>query len=1072
MNGFLESDHSYSWTGIFVVRPIATTLLSAGVALAGVLAYFNLPVASLPQVDFPTISVQASLPGASPETMAATVATPLERSLGAIAGVNEITSSSTLGNSRVTLQFDLNRSLDGAARDVQAAINATASLLPTGLPSLPSYRKVNPAEAPILLLALTSSVQSPGQMYDLASTVLAQRLSQVQGVGQVQIGGGALPAVRIDINPDRLSAMGIGIEDIKSAVNAANGNKPKGALEAVGRSWQIEANDQAGSAAEFAPIIVHYSSDGRVVRLSDVANVKDSVQDLRNYGVSNSKPAILLIINKEPGSNVIETVNRVRALIPVLKASMPGSVDLDVVSDRTPTLRASLYEIQKSLCISIALVVLVVGLFLKKSRATAIPSVAVPLSLLGTVGVMYLLGFSLNNLTLMALTIATGFVVDDAIVVLENVTRHMEHGRSAMQAAIQGTKEIGFTVISISFSLVAAFIPILLMGGVLGRLFREFAVVLSVAILISMVISLTTTPMMCAALLKGREKKFKPDAKNILEQNANSQNELEYQDKTNTWAKLKFNFKLKGINFLRFFKWTKFYSYTLKWSLRHQWVIWIVLIATIALNISLYRSIPKGFFPQQDTGRIFGSIRADQSSSFMSMQKRLDAFIAVVRADPAVDNVTGFTGGGQRNSAQMFITLKPRAQRTDSADQVVGRLRQKLSKEAGARLFLVPAQDLRIGGRQSSSQYEYTIKADDLESLKTWEPKIRREFSKLKELEDINTDYEDRGLQTSIVMDRDAVARYGLTVRGVDTTLSDAYSQKQVGVIYNPLNQYRVVLEIDPEFLETAESLKHIEFVNSKGSLIPFSTVASTQLTNTALSVSHEGGVPSDSFSFNLAEGVSLSQASDQIKLAIDRLQIPVTVRGSFSGVANAFQSSLSTQPFLILAALITLYLVLGILYESLLHPITILSTLPSAGVGALLALMTFDTELSIIAMIGIILLIGIVKKNAILMIDFALVRQRNGISAAKAIYKASKIRSRPIFMTTMAAMLGALPLAFASGDGDEMRKPLGIAVVGGLVLSQLLTLYTTPVVFLALERLRTKFLKKVSFCALKPIQP
>ena len=1072
MNGFLESHLNYNWTGIFVVRPIATTLLSVGVALAGVLAYFNLPVASLPQVDFPTISVQASLPGASPETMAATVATPLERSLGAIAGVNEITSSSTLGNSRVTLQFDLNRSLDGAARDVQAAINATASLLPTGLPSLPSSRKVNPAEAPILLLALTSSVQSPGQMYDLASTVLAQRLSQVQGVGQVQIGGGALPAVRIDIDPDRLSAMGIGIEDIKSSVNAANGNKPKGALDARGRSWQIEANDQVGSAAEFAPIIVHYASDGRAVRLSDVASVKDSVQDLRNYGVSNSKPAILLIINKEPGSNVIETVDRVRALIPVLKASMPGTVDLDVVSDRTPTLRASLYEIQKSLCISIALVVLVVGLFLKKSRATAIPSVAVPLSLLGTVGVMYLLGFSLNNLTLMALTIATGFVVDDAIVVLENVTRHMEHGRSAMQAAIEGTKEIGFTVISISLSLVAAFIPILLMGGVLGRLFREFAVVLSVAILISMVISLTTTPMMCAALLKGRAKKFKPDATNSFEQNANSKEELEYQDSNNAWAKFKFNLKFKGINFLRFFKWAKFYSYTLKWSLRHQWVIWIVLIATIALNISLYRSIPKGFFPQQDTGRIFGSIRADQSSSFMSMQKRLDAFIAVVRADPAVDNVTGFTGGGQRNSAQMFITLKPRSQRTDSADQVVGRLRQKLSKEAGARLFLVPAQDLRIGARQSSSQYEYTIKADDLASLKTWEPKIRREFSKLKELEDINTDYEDRGLQTSIVMDRDAVARYGLTVRGVDTTLSDAYSQKQVGVIYNPLNQYRVVLEIDPQFLESAESLKHIEFVNSKGSLIPFSTVASTQLTNTALSVSHEGGVPSDSFSFNLAEGVSLSQASDQIKNAIDRLQIPVTVRGSFSGVANAFQSSLSSQPFLIFAALITLYLVLGILYESLLHPITILSTLPSAGVGALLALMAFDTELSIIAMIGIILLIGIVKKNAILMIDFALVRQRNGISAAKAIYKASKIRSRPIFMTTMAAMLGALPLAFASGDGDEMRKPLGIAVVGGLVLSQLLTLYTTPIVFLALERLRSKFLKKGSSSALKPIHP
>jgi len=1023
----------YAWTGVFIVRPVATTLLSLGVAMSGVLAYFNLPVASLPQIDFPTISVQASLPGASPETMASTIATPLERSLGAISGVNEITSYSTQGNSRVTLQFDLTRSLDGAARDVQAAINQTASLLPTGLPSLPSYRKVNPAEAPILLLALTSNVQSLGQLYDLASTVLAQRLAQVQGVGQVQIGGGALPAVRIEVNPERLSAMGLGMEDVRTALVGASGNRPKGVVEEGERSWQIEANDQAGSATEYAPVVVRYTSEGRAVRLSDVAQVKDSVQDLRNYGVSGSKPAILLIINKEPGSNVIDTVNRVKALLPVLRSSAPGSTELEVVSDRTPALKASLYEIQKSLLISVGLVVLVVGIFLKNLRATAIPSVAVPLSLLGTLGVMYLLGFSLNNLTLMALTIATGFVVDDAIVVLENVTRHIERGSTALQAALLGTREIGFTVVSISFSLIAAFIPILLMGGVLGRLFKEFAVVLSVAILISMVVSLTTTPMMCATLLRALQGKGKArsTAKSVNAAFAGASS---------------IDAKNKG-------KESKLYARTLKWALRHQWVMWLVLVCTVALNVSLYKSIPKGFFPQQDTGRIFGSIRGDQSSSFLAMQKRLDSFIAVVKQDPDVQNVTGFTGGGQRNSAQMFLTLKPRTSRTSSADQVVARLRERLSKEAGARLFLVPAQDIRIGGRVSSSQYEYTIKADDLQSLRDWEPKIRREFAKLKELEDINTDYEDRGLQTTIVMDRDAIARYGLTVKGVDTVLSDAYTQKQVGVIYNPLNQYRVVLEIDPQFLQSAESLNHIEFVNQKGGLVPFSSVATTQLTNTALAVSHEGGVPSDSFSFNLGEGVSLSQATDAVKAAIDRLQIPVSVRGSFSGVANAFQNSLSSQPLLILAALVTLYLVLGVLYESLLHPLTILSTLPSAGVGALLALMLCKTELSIIGMIGIILLIGIVKKNAIIMIDFALVHQRGGLSSSQAIYKAARVRVRPILMTTAAAMLGAVPLAFASGDGDELRKPLGIAVLGGLILSQLLTLYTTPVVFLALER-------------------
>ncbi len=1037
--------HPEHWAGVFINRPVATTLVSLGVAMAGVLAYFNLPVASLPQVDFPTISVQASLPGASPETMAATVATPLERALGAIAGVNEITSTSTPGNARITLQFDLNRSLDGAARDVQAAINSSASVLPSGLPTLPSYRKVNPAEAPILLLALTSDVQSPAQLYDLASTVLAQRLAQVDGVGQVQIGGGALPAVRVQINPDRLSALGLGLEDIRVALTTTNANRPKGLVDRGAQTWQIEANDQVSSAAEFSPLIVHYGAGGQAVRLSDVARVTDSVQDVRNYGVSDGAPAILLIINKEPGSNVIDTVNRVRALMPTLQAFLPGAVQMRVVSDRTPALKASLYEIQKSLAISVGLVVMVVGLFLKKAPATAIPSVAVPLSLLGTLGAMYLLGVSLNNLTLMALTIATGFVVDDAIVVLENVTRHMEHGSSAREAAMEGTREIAFTVISISVSLVAVFIPILLMDGVLGRLFKEFAVVLSLAILISMVVSLTTTPMMCAALLRASPSGLR--AKNAAQ--GASVSGVSSVPRVSS---------VPSAERVTRSKWARYYAFTLKWALRHQIWVWIVLLATIALNVSLYRAIPKGFFPQQDTGRIFGSIRADQSSSFAAMQRRLDSFVATVKADPAVENVTGFTGGGQRNSAQMFLTLKPRSQRKDSADQVVARLRQKLSKEAGARLFLVPAQDIRIGGRQSSSQYEYTIKADDLESLRYWEPKIRHEFAKLKELEDINTDYEDRGLQTSIVMDRDALSRYGLSVKGVDTTLSDAYSQKQVGIIYNSLNQYRVVLELDPQYLENAESLKHIQFTSSKGGLVAFDAVASSKLTNTALSVSHDGGVPSDSFSFNLAEGVSLSEATDAIRGVVDRLQIPVSVRGSFSGTANVFQNSLSSQPFLILAALITLYLVLGVLYESLLHPLTILSTLPSAGVGALLALMGFQTELSIIAMIGIILLIGIVKKNAILMIDFALTHQRKGYSSTQAIYKACQTRARPILMTTVAAMLGALPLAFANGDGEEMRRPLGIAVVGGLIMSQILTLYTTPVVFLALERLRVRF--------------
>ncbi|MEY3490095.1 MAG: hypothetical protein RL655_1663 [Pseudomonadota bacterium] len=1008
-----------NFSATFIARPVATTLLTLAVALAGLLAYFQLPVAPLPQVEFPTISVQASLPGASPETMAATVATPLERALGAIAGVTEMTSFSSQGNTRVTLQFELDRDINGAASDVQAAINAARPLLPSGMPSNPTYRKVNPAEAPIMILALTSETMTRGQMYDVASTVLAQRLAQVDGVGQVTLGGGALPAVRIELDPERLTAHGLSLENVRTAVVAHNTNRPKGVLEDADRAWQIEANDQARTAADYVPLILRYR-EGRAVRLGDVAEVVDSVQDLRNYGAADGKPAILLILNKQPGANVIEAVQRVRALLPRLQSTIPEAIQMEVVSDRTPSLKASILEIQRALALSVALVVLVVGVFLRRLRAAVIPSVAVPVSLAGAFGVMYLMGYSLNNLSLMALTIATGFVVDDAIVVLENITRHMERGASPWQAALAGSREIGFTVISISLSLIAVFIPILLMGGVLGRLFQEFAMVLSAAILISLVVSLTTTPMMCAGLLRPEPPR-------------------------------------RGRRRVR---WTLWYRRSLAWSLRHGPVLWLILLAVIALNVTLYRSIPKGFFPQQDTGRIFGSIRADQSSSFQAMQQRLDTFMKIVRDDPAVAHVTGFTGGGQRNAAQMFVTLKPRAERDASADQVVARLRGKLSREPGARLFLVPGQDIRIGARQSSSQYEYTLKADELRELREWEPQIRRALSRLPQLEDINTDYEDRGLQTTLVIDRDALARLNLTMRDVDTALQNAYSQRQVGVIYNPLNQYRVVLELAPVHVQRDESLTRMQFINSLGQSVPLSAFARLELTNTALSVSHEGGVPSDTFSFSLAPGVSLSEATQAIRDVMAELKTPVSIRGNFSGTANAFQQSLDTQPLLILAALITLYLVLGVLYESLLHPLTILSTLPSAGVGALLTLIVSGTEFSIIALIGVILLIGIVKKNAILMIDFAITRERMGFTPSQAIYRACLLRVRPILMTTLAAMLGALPLALGSGDGAELRRPLGLSVLGGLVLSQLLTLYTTPVVYVTLERLRSRWLR------------
>ena len=1011
----------------FIHRPVATTLLTVAIALAGAVAFQVLPVSALPQIDFPTISVAASLPGASPEIMASSVATPLERQFGRIAGVTEMTSSSFLGTTSITMQFDLNRNIDGAARDVQAAINAARSYLPANLPSNPTYRKVNPADSPIMLLALTSKVYDRGPMYDAASTIIQQRLSQIQGVGQVSVGGSSLPAVRVELNPTQLNSYGLGLQDVASMLSLQNANVAKGQISDGQVTSDVTANDQLLKADYYKDLVVGYHN-GAAIKLSDVAEVVDAVENIRAAGFMNGKPCVLLIIFRQPGANIIETVDRIRDAMPSLKASIPAAMDFTVVLDRTTMIRASVKDVERTLMISVGLVILVVFLFLRNARATLIPSVAVPVSLIATFGVMYLCNYSIDNLSLMALTIATGFVVDDAIVVIENISRYLEQGMSPMESALKGASEIGFTVLSISLSLVAVFIPILLMGGIVGRLFREFAVTLSVAIIVSLAISLTTTPMMCSRLLKSHDQEKHGRA---------------YQASEKIFSGM-----------------LGFYERTLGWVLRHSALTLFVLFVTISLNIFLFWVVPKGFFPQQDNGTVFGGIQGAQDISFQAMQSLTLRFVDIIKKDPAVQNVGAFTGGGGAvNTGFIYLALKPLEDRKISASQVIDRLRPKLISIPGATVFLQAGQDLRIGGRQSSAQYQYTIQSDNIDDLVAWGPRLLTEMRKLRILTDVNTDQQNSGLQASLVYDRDTASRLGITPKMIDNTLYEAFGQAQVSTMYTPLNQYHVVMEVAPQFWQDPASLNNIYIRPTVGKEVPLSAVTHFAPTIAPLSVNHQGQFPSVTVSFNLAPGVALSDAATAISQMQQKMGVPSTIHGMFSGTLQAFQSSLSTQPFLIITALMAVYIVLGILYESYIHPITILSTLPSAGLGAVLALLLFHMDLNVIALIGVILLIGIVKKNAIMMIDFALAAERQeNKTSEEAIYQACLLRFRPILMTTMAAICGAVPLAFGTGTGSELRRPLGITIIGGLIVSQMLTLYTTPVVYLYLDRLRVRW--------------
>ncbi|WP_034943034.1 multidrug efflux RND transporter permease subunit MdtC [Erwinia oleae] len=1009
---------------LFIHRPVGTILLTLAITLAGVLGFRLLPVAPLPQVDFPVIVISASLPGASPEIMASSVATPLERALGRISGVSEMTSTSSLGSTRIILVFDFDRDINGAARDVQGAINASQSLLPTGMPDRPKWRKINPSDAPIAIISLTSDSWTPGQMYDYASTQLSQKLAQIEGVGDVTVGGSSLPAVRVALNPQALFNQGVSLDAVRETIANANQRRPQGAIEDQQQRWQVKTNDELKTAAEYQPLVIHHSN-GAAVRLKDVATVTDSVEDVRNAGMANARPAILMLIRKLPEANIIDTIDRIRQQLPELRAGMPAAINLEVSQDRSPTIRASLEEVEQSLAIAVGLVIAVVFLFLRSGRATLIPAVAVPVSLIGTFAAMYLCDFSLNNLSLMALTVATGFVVDDAIVVLENISRHVEAGMKPLQASLQGVREVGFTVLSMSISLVAVFLPLLMLGGLIGRFFKEFAVTLSVSILISLVVSLTLTPMMCARLLRARPASAQPRKRRI-------------------------GSVLNGLQHA--------YGRSLKQVLNYsRWTL-LLFLGTIGLTLYLYVAIPKTFMPEQDTGRLMGFIQADQSISFQSMRSKLEDFMKIVRSDPAVESVVGFTGGSRTNSGSMFISLKPLGQRSESAQQVIARLRVKLAKEPGANLFLMAVQDLRAGGRESSASYQYTLLSDNLDDLRLWEPKIRKAFATLPELADINSDQQDNGAELALTYDRATMSRLGISVSDINNLLNDAFGQRQISTIYQPLNQYKVVMEVDPRYTQDVSALDLMYVLNSDGKAIPLSYFARWQPANAPLSVNHQGLSAASTISFNLPEGVSLSQASAAIDRSMTALGVPNSVRGSFAGTAQLFQQSQGSQIWLILGAIATVYIVLGMLYESYVHPLTILSTLPSAGVGALLALELFGTPFSLIALIGILLLIGIVKKNAIMMVDFALHAQRSGhLSAREAIFEASLMRFRPIMMTTLAALFGALPLVLASGDGAELRQPLGITIAGGLVMSQLLTLYTTPVVYLYMDKLRRK---------------